>query len=80
MDQLSSLIQEHLMTVLVTVIVFQFRDIKKGIETLTSSVTDLNTTMERLIKDVDWHKSELDEQKDINKDLYNKIDQINEKI
>ncbi len=72
MEQLINHAFELVITGLATMLVIYFKDMKSDVKNMSSSMTDMNIKLEKVITDQSWHKEEMSEIKDRIKHLEDK--------
>lgn len=53
-----------ILTILGTLLITYFRDMKSDVKSMSESIVQLNIKLERVILDQSWHKEEMQELKD----------------
>lgn len=64
-----------ILTVLGTLLITYFRDMRKDVNKMSGSMVDMNTKLEVVINDVTWHKEEM---KDIKEEVKENKVRIND--
>lgn len=59
-----------------TMILIYFKKISSGIDSMSLNMIEMNVKLERVITDQDWHRLEIKEIKEENKDIRNEIKKL----
>lgn len=68
-----------ILSIMGTMILVYFKKISSGIDTMSINMVEMNVKLERVITDQDWHRLEIKEIKEENKEIRDELKHLREK-